>query len=766
MTREQILDFGLIRLAKVDVDRLDPLYFLSGKNLYEIGAQSGEYPPLGWRRPGFLVGKSITIHGPAGREDQAAHLLNEMGGIWAHPIKVLDGFYFDITDEDGRETWRLTDCKKFVYHLASVDSFFERKGIEVTRTDFVVEDAPALFSLVRIANRRGQPARLSLSLLAIVNLMPAWFAGVTDGEDEVFYDGGKAIAYDRRWPENWAVVFGTDVRPEEKEFYRDEGDGKQRVRFTYSVNLNAGQEAMLPFLFVGENQHGYPEAIRRFDALIGQSQRLLEEKIAYYRGKVFDGVRFDCSDPWHTMAFYTAKANFVMLTADIPRIGKYLYAGIPEYVQFFGTDTAYSIPGLMVVDYWNIAKDVLLSLAQYGDMLCGRIPHEITTGGRIFHPGNTQETPQYTIAAWNYFRWTGDREFLEKVYPICRLGVADYVPAHWDADLDYYPDGNGVVERGGMGSEKLDSLSYFTRALYCLAQMADILGHETEAKVYRQRADNLKEALNTDWWIEKESVYADSLNDDHSQQLDGHWTIAVPMETGLAPWDRATRSLERIKRDWVNEYGMVHTKDREEFVWTLPTGVLAMAAFRYGDPDFAVRLLRNITQTIETGTLGSYKELIPEGLSFMQLWSPAMYLQGIIEGVFGLDPWAEDDFVEISPKIPAGWDHAKVEQLHIGEHKISIFFDRTAGEKTSVEHVVGTGRFRCRLKLPVKGEPRIERKGGDEETLACRYEKTGAGQYVVVDFELEPFQRVEATYRRGQLKLELLRSGELVKAEG
>ncbi len=767
MTREQILDFGPIKLRHVD--NVDLLYFLSGKRLYEIGAQSGVYPPLGWRRPGFLVGKPIGIVGPTQRPEQAAHLLTEMGGVWGQPVKAIESFYFSLVED--AETWVLDDSKVFTYHLAYADFFFERNGIEVTRTDFVVEDSPALFALLRIANRREHAVRLKLGLLATVNLLPSWFSGFRKGDGVLMYTDGKAVAYDTLWPDQWAVVFGTNVRPDSEEIGKS--DGRPTARFTYSVNLGAGEEAFFPFLFVAENQNGYREAERLFDIIVNDSERYLRDKITYYEDKVFSGVRFECSDPWHNLAYYIAKANVVMLAAEVRHLrdpnynyeGRYLYAGIPEYVQFFGTDTSYSIPGLMAIDYWNIARDALQGLAKYGWLLCGRIPHEVTTSGRVFHPGNTQETPQYTIAAWNYFKWTGDRKFLEHVYPLCAMGVLDYVPAQWDTDLDYYPDGSGVVERREMGSEKLDVICYFTRALYCLADMARALGQTSDQTRFQQLADDLKDAINADWWMEEESVYADSLRDDHSQQLDGHWIIAVPMEVSLAPLERAKRSLERIRKDWVNEWGLVHTKDKEDFVWTLPTGVLAMAEFNYGDPDFAVRLLGNIALTINHGTLGSYKELIPEGLSFMQLWSPAMYLQGVIEGVFGLRPWADEDFIEISPKIPKAWSYAKVEHLHVGEHKISIFFDRTEGEKTSVAYLVGRGEFKCSLALPVEGQPGVRSRKKTGKAWTYRYERRGEKDFVVLEFKLEPLDRVEASYRRGEVIVEMPRAMPAAKAD-
>ena len=41
-------------------------------------------------------------------------------------------------------------------------------------------------------------------------------------------------------------------------------------------------------------------------------------------------------------------------------------------------------------------------------------------------------------------------------------------------------------------------------------------------------------------------------------------------------------SARRAEGGWLNEWGMVHTREREERVWTLPTGLLALAAFQHG----------------------------------------------------------------------------------------------------------------------------------------------------------------------------------------
>ena len=47
-------------------------YVAAGDRAYVIGSEDGRFPPMGW------------------------HIRGEMGGVWAHPIKLLDGYWFSV----------------------------------------------------------------------------------------------------------------------------------------------------------------------------------------------------------------------------------------------------------------------------------------------------------------------------------------------------------------------------------------------------------------------------------------------------------------------------------------------------------------------------------------------------------------------------------------------------------------------------------------------------------------------------------------------
>jgi len=670
-TGSQSLSFGDIQLEKTN--EMSTLFFLSGEKMYEVGAMSGDFPAIGW------------------------HIDGEMGGVWAHPIKVLDGFYFEIDDHGG--PWLLTDCKDFSHGFTDAVFRFEKNGLQVERKDFVAEDEAALFSLITLRNTGKQTRSVTLRFIAYIDLRPSWYSTLPVGKDILTFQDGKIVGSDSA-EGNWGVVLGGNIPPHSHEITSSRGI------LGYPVSLAPGQEKELRFLIVATHEDGPTKALSDFDRLMGQADKLLAEKRALYKEKIFGGVRFKSSDSLFNQAYYCAKANLIMLSTDVsPYIGRYLFAGIPEYVQLFGCDTAYSVPGLVSTGFTDEAVNALKNLAQVGERQGGRIPHEVSTSGLVYNKGNVQETPQFTSACWSYFRWTGDMPFLKRMYPLCKKGISDYVLKQCDWDKDYYPEGSGMVERSGMGPERLDSACYLYRAILDLSQMAKTLGREEEAKVYQNLAEKVKQRFNNDWWMKDKGIFADSLGWDNSQKFDGHWIVAVPTEVGIADREKGLEALARISQGWINEWGMVHTKGTERTVWTLPTGVLAQAEFNYGNVEMGTRLLGDIAETIDHGMLGAFSELIPQGGDFMQLWSSAMFLKGITEGIFGLKPLASEHELSLSPELPSSWQNATLTNVKIGQSTVDISVERQdAGTKIMLTE---NGKIPLKINLTLPSGEKI-----------------------------------------------------------
>lgn len=669
---QRTLRFGPHTLLAADPGSEVVPYFLAGRKMYYVGMTTGDLQPIG-----------------------AEHLVGEMGGLWSHPLRVADGMTLLVSEPDG--TQPMAHGIELIELLSHIEWRYRIGGMEIKRRDLIAEDHAAFFSLLTLKNAGARPRSGKLHLLVRLKFMGSWFSGyAARGGDEFWLDDTVVLGYDRLWQGRWGVACGTTVAPERCEFEpREVG---RLATLTYPFTLAPGQTQNWEFLLTADHERGHDGARHLFGQLAGTGEKLLLDKVNRYHQKVFQGVALKTPERLVDRAFALAKANLQLLSADYgPHLPPYFLAGVPEYPQLFGCDTEYTVPGAVAAGFAETSKSALLALADYGQRACGRIPHEITTNGRVFHPGNTQETPQFAAACWDYFRWTGDLAFLRRVYPLCKEGIDEYMPSIWGPASSLYPIGDGMIERQGMGSRKLDSTCYLFQALRALRDMAETLEQPDDARRYGSRMNELGRRFEQDWWLEDEQMYADSLHTDGTPQLDGHWTVVLPLQLGLAGPDRALRSLDRIEREWVNRWGLVHTREKEELVWTLPTGLLALTAFRYKRPELGLRMLQNIAETANYGTLGAFKELIPIGLCFVQLWSAGLYAQGMIEGLLGLNPLAHVHRLSIAPCLPAAWPGVRLSAVEVGAHTVTVDLQPDGLE---VQHIAGPEPLDLRYRLP------------------------------------------------------------------
>jgi glycogen debranching enzyme len=422
---------------------------------------------------------------------------------------------------------------------------------------------------------------------------------------------------------------------------------------------------------VVESQSGVEQALHSLASWLPERARFLSEKQHLYDSIAMDGPHLHSPDEGLNRAFDLARANMQMLEAESPALGQYFYAGLEMFPFWFGNDGAYGLLGLLINNQHEAARNHLLIGTRFHQD--GGIPHQISPAGDIVGGGNAQETSQWVSAVWDYYRWTGDRDFLSSAYPTAVAGIFDYTMEEIDQDDDNYPEGPAMVEREGMGLEKVDATSYLWLALNDLTLMAEELNDFETAERARLESSNLQDSFTADWWLPEEKLYANSLpKSSNTPPNDGHWTVAVPLEVGIAPPEQARQSLERIQSDHLNEWGLVHTLGDDERVWTLPTAVLSHGAYNYGDAELGFAMLQNIAKTLDHGSIGLFHELIPDGLSFFQLWSGATFMRGIIEDLMGIDVRSDRHEMIITPQLPGSWESAGLEQLRFGGHTVSV----------------------------------------------------------------------------------------------
>ena len=658
-TVRQTLAWGDVRSSRSAP--ASTMFANTGRRMYVIGDVDGGFRPRS--NPYDLY----NFGAPQPNDPLACKLQ----GIWAQPVKALDAYTF-VVQANG-ETWPLLAADTFTQTFVAAQFAYRRGDLTATRHDFVAQDRPILFTTLSLRNLGTQSAHVRVAFLAYFDLEDAWFTSLAAQRNQgetVLLGAGRLVARANSAPAEWAVVVGGD-RPDAKASVTNGSDNHPVGQLEFTAHLQAGSGLSWTVGIVVESESGAEAASQNLDTWLQQKELLLSEKQALYETLFVSGPHIHSPDPKFDAAFDLARANLQMLEAESPALGRYFYAGLENFPFWFSADGPYSGPGLLAAGLVTPTLNHMRIGAQASQG--GRIPHQVSPSGAVTVKGNAQESPHWVLALWDAYRWTGNRAFLTEMYPAALTSLFEYTLGSSDMDGDGYPSGPGFVERDDMGAKKLDSTVYTWAGLRALAQMASVLGDADIVMRTGSRADQLAADFDTNWWDAANGTYAMSLAQADNHQIPApHWAVIIPLEAGLATPKHAATTFATLLAQYINHWGLIHTVGNDERVWTLPTALLSRAAYRYGEPGIGFEMLRHLTNTLDHGSIGMYHELIPDGLCFVQLWSAAELVRGVVENLLGVEVRADLHSVNLAPQLPEGWDFAELDNLTFGEHTITV----------------------------------------------------------------------------------------------
>lgn len=563
-------------------------FVTAGDRVYMIGNQDGQFPDLGW------------------------HVEGEMGGVWDHPIKLLDGFTAALRFKG--EWSCLTMADKFInYPFANKHVYTApESGLRVERFQFVPDGKEAVVVEYTFFNQDAESKKVDFEWTAFSDLRPTWLGertGMTDAQDRMNWDEPTQswIAKDSLNP--WFVMAGSPTRPVAHRTvpstcaYRPKGKGS-RGALEYALEIPANGSVQVQIVIAG-SYVSEEEAKATFASVNRRAKESLLAKKERYAALAAE-AKLTIPDKELQKAYEWVKYNTDWLVRDVPEQGRGLSAGLPDYPWWFGVDNEYTLKGAIATGrkdlvYSTIALIHKLSEKANGN---GRIVHEVSTNGAVFNPGNINETPQFASLIWHVYQWTGDREFLATYYPTVKKGL-QWLMKENDQDGNLLPDGFGMMEIHGMDSEMVDVAVYTQKAFGDASRMADAMGEPEVAKEYAAISERIKSKINTDFWVPASSSYADfigtsqqaiRLTDDAIVRADTlqkpwavaelqaakkriaqlppgqkqgfvlhhNWVVNTPMEMGIADTAKALIAL-KTGSQFVNPYGMFVTGiDRDE----------------------------------------------------------------------------------------------------------------------------------------------------------------------------------------------------------
>ncbi|MFE0757480.1 glycogen debranching N-terminal domain-containing protein [Inquilinus sp. NPDC058860] len=487
-----------------------------------------------------------------------------------------------------------------------------------------------------------------------------------------------------------------------------------------------GHGAFDLYVEVGVEEAGEPPGRARFRHAMAQAKRRMRALSRHGTVLRSSGRLFN---DW----IEKSRADLSLLVTELPT-GPYPYAGIPWFSTTFGRDaiitalqTLWLNPALAQGVLRFLASRQALEASAFKDAQPGKIMHEARRGEMVAlgelpfaeYYGGVDTTPLFIMLAGAYASRTGDLALIDELWPalLRAVGWVERVADGNDGGfLDYARSSEkGLSNQGWKDSHDsvfhadgrfpdgpialVEVQGYAFAALRTMGDLAAQRGLADEATRWRVRAEALRVAVESRFWMEDLGFYALAL-DGHGDPCRVRASNAGHLlYCGLpAPERAASVARQLLDTPFYSGWG-VRTLARGEAnfnpmsyhngsVWPHDGALCAAGLARYGERAGVVRLLSGLFETAVNFDMrlpelfcGFPRVRGEEPIAYPVACLPQAWASGAVfmtlQACLGLRVDGARNRIRIDrPHLPIGIETLTVEALPVGERQVTLTFQR------------------------------------------------------------------------------------------
>lgn len=506
------------------------------------------------------------------------------------------------------------------------------------------------------------------------------------------------------------------------------------IQFKFTVEPNKANENFYPIVIAGSPVNTKYDSVKAlYNDLTSNIEKYYNETFYYYKNLRESTVQIVTPDNKLNLAFEFGKVALRNLMVDNPTLGKGLVAGYglsggggrPGFSWYFGGD-AY-INSLAISSYgdYQTVKDALSFTQKWqrqenfpirkkskDDKVTdvGKMAHELSQSDGLidwwndYHYGynHADTTPWYLVAIGNYFRKTGDIEFIKKswnsiiqAYKWCLSK-----DSNGDGLMDLKGAGLGVLEFGALVRINNDMYTQglWTQGIKEVNLMAKFVRDKQMEKASAELLPKAINSLEKIFWMEDLGYYSFGASDDGNQVRDKNIFPTSIMIFDLLNKARCESSVRNFNEsDLITDWGVRNLSNKSSLyeptnynygtVWGFNSLFANAAQYKYHFNLSAYSLLRNTYQHAFDYGLGIFPEVFSGDINTKlgeayhnQGFCTSGYIFPIMNGLIGLDVSPLENKITFAPKLPMQWEWLNVNNVMLGKSKIDIKNKMTNGE--------------------------------------------------------------------------------------